>query len=65
VKLELTIDSHIRRVTDLSHAIGRCAPVDSTVFNLNVTDIYMTDYVTVKSHILTNDEPVEKNKVDI
>jgi hypothetical protein len=51
-------------VTDLSHAIGRCAPVDPAVFNLNVTDVYMTDDVTMKRYILTNNEPAEKKDTD-
>jgi hypothetical protein len=51
-------------MTDLSHSIGRCAPVDSAVFNLNVADVHVTDDVTMKSHILTNNEPARKNKAD-
>jgi hypothetical protein len=51
-------------VTDLPHAIGRCAPVDPAVFNLNVADVYMTDDVTMKSYVLTNNEPAEKTNAD-
>jgi hypothetical protein len=48
-------------MTDLSHPIGRCAPVDPAIFNLNVADVHVTDDVTMKSHILTNNEPAGKN----
>jgi hypothetical protein len=60
----LTVDPHIRRVTDLSHAIGRCAPIDPAVFNLNVADVYMTDDITMKCYILTNNEPAKKKNAD-
>jgi hypothetical protein len=48
-------------MTDLSHPIGRCAPVDPAIFNLNVADVHVTDDVTMKRHILTNNEPAGKN----
>lgn len=64
MKCVLTVDSHFRRVTDFSHAIGRCAPVDPAVFNLNVADVYVTDDVTMKRYVLTNNEPAEKKNAD-
>jgi hypothetical protein len=62
MKPVLTVHSHIRGVAHLTHAVRRSAPVDTTILNLDVTDIHVTDDVTMKSHVLANNKPaVKKN----
>jgi hypothetical protein len=64
MKRVLTINSHIRRVAHLANTVRRSAPIDATIFNLNVTDIHVTDDVTMKSHVLANNKPAVKSNAD-
>lgn len=57
----LTVHPHIRRVAHLTHSVCRSTPVDTAIFNLDVADIHVTDDVTVKSDVLTNNKPAAES----